>query len=136
MSDVDKVQEILKAHIFEMYHNNYPYDWFNRVVGWTPMLDGTLRIEIELMVLSEHDVGVVLGKESRDIKKLWLNSKSDIERLYQRPVKLVIKIKTMKKEMRRDVKSNRKIEMEHPRFIRTEEMSKKTLRLADSTDNN
>ena len=65
MSDVAMAEEVVREQIFNWVHDELPYRWLLRTVGWTPFLDGSLRIDMDILVMTGDHIGIVLGKESK-----------------------------------------------------------------------
>mmetsp|Transcript_17642 Transcript_17642/g.17608 ORF Transcript_17642/g.17608 Transcript_17642/m.17608 type:complete len:143 (+) Transcript_17642:875-1303(+) len=131
LSDIDKVNQLFRTEMLDMYHDRLPYIWYTRVVGWTPYLDGTLRIDTELMVHSNIQVGMAVGKAARCIKKLHFNVKCRLEKLYQRPICLTIKVKKMKESVSWAIRHNREVNLLHPKLQISDEISKKTIKFLE-----
>ena len=129
LSDVEKVEQIIREELLNWYHEELPYSWKLRTVGWTPYLDGTLRIDTEVLVHSQIQIGIFLGKQSRTVKKVCESAKAKIIQLYQRPVKLVLKAKLAKDHLTKEVERNQNLKVSHPRLESITQFPKETLNL-------
>lgn len=101
--DIQRVEDIVRCHLLDQYHDELPYIWMVRCAGWTPLLDGTLRIDVDIFVHSEIQKGILIGRESKCIKKLWVETQADLVKLFRRPIQLVFKGKLMKEFTSKEV---------------------------------
>jgi len=115
-ADIEKVEDAVRCHLFDLYHDELPYSWMVRTVGWTPHLDGTLRIDVDIYVHTEVQKGILIGKQSKAISKLWQEVQADLVKLYMRPIQLVIRGKLMKEFTSKEV--NRGVDMSSYRNTR------------------
>jgi len=93
--------------LLEDFDEELPYKWKVRVVGWTPYLNGTLRIDAEVLVLTQVQQGMVIGRNGRSIKKLIHKSTKILEDLYRRPIDLRFQPSLMDKSIRKAVKKGK-----------------------------
>jgi GTPase Era involved in 16S rRNA processing len=103
-SDIEKTEDIVRCHLLDLYHDELPYEWQVQTVGWTPYLDGTLRIDVDIYVHTEVHKGILIGRQSKCIKQLWLQAQTDLVKLYRRPIKLVLRGKLMKEFISKEVR--------------------------------
>lgn len=117
LSDIEQAQGIVKQQLFEVFHDELPYEWVPRVIGWTPFLSGTLRVDMEVLVKNSIQRGIFIGRESRNIKKIAGNAEYDLLKLYKRPVKLVLHVRIMKEVLRKTLQRDPQSAITHPRLI-------------------
>jgi len=93
LADIEYVEEILREYLLDRYHDELPYSIVTRTVGWTPYLDGTLRIDQDLYVKSDAQKAILLGKEGRGIERLQVEVQHQLSQAYNRPIQFNPKIK-------------------------------------------
>lgn len=69
-SEVDKAEEAMKQAIFEKFFEELPYQIGIKVTGWTPKLNGELRVDIALDVKNKVQIGMILGEKGRILKEV------------------------------------------------------------------
>jgi GTPase Era involved in 16S rRNA processing len=60
----------MKQAVFEMYFKELPYQMGIKVTGWTPKINGELRIDFNLDVRNDIQVAMVLGPKGRILHEL------------------------------------------------------------------
>lgn len=131
-SDVSIAEDIVREQVLAWIHDELPYRWAYRTIGWTPFLDGSLRIEMDILVMSHIHIGILLGKESKNIKKIWFESQNILSKMYNRKVNLVLKAKLMKSEIKRAVHKGKTVEITHPHLAHTETIAPESLKEIES----
>ena len=134
-SDIEIAENVVRERIFYWIHDELPYRWLLRTIGWTPYLDGTLRIDMDVLVLTKVHVGIFLGKESKVIKKIWSESQSILSKIYNRKIQLNLKAKLMKDDIKTQVKRGKEIQMTHPRLPHQEQLPVHTMNKISSENN-
>ena len=93
LADIEFVEEILREYLLDRYHDELPYSIVTRTIGWTPYLDGTLRIDQDIFVKSEAQKAILLGKEGRGIERLQGEVQYQLSQAYKRPIQFNPKVK-------------------------------------------
>lgn len=88
--------EITREKIFRMLYAELPYDTDVEPVSCVEMADGVIEIRQTIVVRNEALKKIVVGKKGKVIDIMVEKASIDLERTWQRPVKLVISVKTRK----------------------------------------
>ena len=134
LSDCDVATDIVREQVLHHIHDELPYRWIYRVVGWTPHLDGTLRIDVDIQVKTDIHKGILTGREGMVIKKIIHAAESTLSNYYQRKIRLVIRASIMGDEERKASYKGRMVKLAPPHSVENVELSEdkmKDLRLLD-----
>ncbi|KAI8988868.1 GTP-binding protein Era [Pilobolus umbonatus] len=96
MSDLKHVEEAIRIEFFKRLHQYIPYMLKQENVGWTVLRDGTLRIDQNVYVERDSQHKIVVGTNGRVINAVVENATAHLSSIFNRPVKLFIKVKTKK----------------------------------------
>jgi GTPase len=133
LSDIEMAEDIVREQLLNWIHDELPYRWVVRTLGWTPYLDGTLRIDIDILVMTNIHIGILIGKEGRVIKQIFNASHAALSKLYQRKIELHLTPKLMKTEAKKASIKGLEIEIKHPRLPTQEQFPMDTLqKISDS----
>lgn len=124
-SEVEKAEEAMKQAIFEKFFEELPYQIGIKVTGWTPKLNGELRVDIELDVKNKVQVGMVLGEKGRILKEVRERACQILVEKIQRPVALTVEVKQRRNriEHQNQFDSFERVAREKPKSL--EEMRKR-----------
>lgn len=128
MPDIEIAADVVREQVMNMIHDELPYRWVYATSGWTPYLDGSLRIDVSVLVKSSIHKGILIGKDSKVIKKIAQNSEIILSNLYKRKVVLVIEAKIMDKEIRKASYKGMHVTVPHPRLPAEERVSNEHLK--------
>lgn len=133
MSDMEKAETIVRNELFEYFHDELPYRWIVRTVSWTPYLDGTLRIDIDILVEHEHQKAILIGRDAKCIKIVHNHAQNNLVKLYRRPIQLNIRARLMKEWVKGVVRRNETLQTTlHPRFNETIEVPERIRKLLEA----
>lgn len=91
-SPVEWAEEALKQALMEKYFQELPYQTGIKVVSWVPKLSGEIRIDYQLDVRNDIQVGMLLGEGGRILKETRLRAAQILVRNIQRPVTMTITV--------------------------------------------
>lgn len=94
MSDIQRVEDIIRAQLFERLYGNLPYTLTQENVGWTESAKGVLRIDQNIYVEHDSQQKIVKGSQGKVINNVLASAREQIEKALKRPVKLFLQIKT------------------------------------------
>ena len=57
--------------MFKRYNQEIPYEAKLRVLGWTPYLDGTLRIDVDILVKNKNIRRIIYGTRGMAIGNVY-----------------------------------------------------------------
>ncbi|KAI7899428.1 GTP-binding protein Era [Cokeromyces recurvatus] len=96
MSDLKRVEEIIRIELFKRLHQYLPYMLKQENAGWTVLKDGTLRIDQHVYVERDSQQKIVIGQNGRIIDTVIEKARKQISQAFNRPIKLFIQVKTRK----------------------------------------
>jgi GTP-binding protein Era len=96
MADLKRVEEVIRIEFFKRLHQYIPYMLKQENVGWTELKDGTLRIDQNVYVERDSQHKIVVGTNGRVINAVVEKATEHIAKVFKRPVKLFIQVKTKK----------------------------------------
>jgi GTPase Era involved in 16S rRNA processing len=79
--------------LFERLHAELPYGLALRHVSWTDFRDGSARIEQVLVVPTDAQRKIVIGRGGAAIGQLGISARKTLERLFGRRVHLILRVK-------------------------------------------
>lgn len=120
LTDLEIATELVREQVLHHIHDELPYRWIYRVVGWTPFLNGTLRIDIDILVKTKIHIGILIGRESRVIKKIIHVCESWLSNYYQRKVVVYITGKIMDDDVRKATYKGNFVQMAPPHSLEQE----------------
>lgn len=136
LSDMEKAENIIRNELFEYFHDELPYTWIVRTVSWTPYLDGTLRIDIDILVEHEKQKGILIGREAKCIKIIHNHAQNNLVKLYKRPIQLFIRARLMKDWVKGAIRRNETLQTTiHPRFNEAIDVPERIKKLITVTPN-
>jgi GTPase Era involved in 16S rRNA processing len=94
MSDIKRVEDIIRAEFFQRLYGNLPYVLTQENVGWTELPNGTLRIDQHILVEHDSQQKIVKGSQGKVINSVIKSAREQIEKALKRPIKLFLQIKT------------------------------------------
>ncbi|KAG2180115.1 hypothetical protein INT43_003903 [Umbelopsis isabellina] len=94
MSDIQRVEDIIRAEFFQRLYGNLPYTLTQENVGWSEVAKGTLRIDQNIYVEHDSQQKIVKGSQGKVINNVLASAREQIEKALKRPVKLFLQIKT------------------------------------------
>eukprot|EP01132_Coremiostelium_polycephalum_P003107 gene3107-3885_t len=95
-TDVFRASEIIKEQIYEHLRQEMPYKVVQKTYGWTELPNGDLRIDHDLYVTKKSYKSSLLGAEGKTIKKIYWESRMQLEKIFNRKVHLFIDVKLKK----------------------------------------
>lgn len=94
MSDIKRVEDIIRAEYFQRLYGNLPYVLTQENAGWTELPNGMLRIDQHILVEHDSQQKIVKGAEGKVINSVVKSAREQIEKALKRPIKLFLQIKT------------------------------------------
>ncbi|GAB5587659.1 hypothetical protein Unana1_02559 [Umbelopsis nana] len=94
MSDIKRVEDIIRAEFFQRLYGNLPYVLTQENVGWSELPNGTLRIDQHILVEHDSQQKIVKGSQGKVINSVIKSAREQIEKALKRPIKLFLQIKT------------------------------------------
>ena len=91
-SPVEWAEEALKQALMEKYFQEIPYQTGVKVIAWVPKLSGEIRIDYQLDVRNDIQVGMLLGERGRILKETRMRATEILVKNIQRPVTMTINI--------------------------------------------
>jgi len=95
-SPLELCHELVREKIFKYMNQEIPYSVVIDTIGWTELIDGTLRIDQILIVQKQTHMKLLIGKGGRSIQTIKEESKQDLQVAFNRPVILSFEIKVSK----------------------------------------
>ena len=96
------VAEIIREKIFELFREEIPYATQVNVVTFEERTEGKDFIDAEIVIESESQKPILIGKKGAGIKQIGSLARPDIEAFLGRPVFLQLHVKVRKDWRRRD----------------------------------
>ena len=82
-----------RAAMFERLHAELPDDVALRHVSWTDFKDGSARIEQVLVVASDAQRRIVVGRNGATVGQMGIAARKSLEKLFGRRVHLILRVK-------------------------------------------
>ncbi|KAM9988170.1 hypothetical protein ACTFIZ_003543 [Dictyostelium cf. discoideum] len=95
-SDFFRAEEIIKEKLYSKLRYEIPYSVVQSTIGWTNFKNGDLRIDHDFIVTKSSHKAFILGKNGQTIKSIYLESKKDLEKIFNRRVHLFLSVKQKK----------------------------------------
>lgn len=96
------VSEIIREKIFELYREEIPYATQVNVVAFEERPDGKDFIDAEIVIESDSQKPIIIGKKGAGIKRIGSMARPDIEAFLDRPIFLQLHVKVRKDWRRKD----------------------------------
>lgn len=96
------VSEIIREKIFEQFREEIPYATQVNIVQFEERPDGKDFIDAEIVLESDSQKPIVIGKRGEGIKRIGVVAREDIEAFLGRPVFLQLHVKVRKDWRRKD----------------------------------
>jgi GTP-binding protein Era len=93
VSELERVVEIIREEIFMNLHQEIPYRLVQQNCGWTQHDDGSLRIDQDLIVRSESQKGIVIGKEGSVLREISTRSRLKLEAMLGKRIHLMLRVR-------------------------------------------
>ncbi|OMJ66388.1 hypothetical protein SteCoe_36780 [Stentor coeruleus] len=132
LPDIEIAADVVREQVMNRIHEELPYRWIYTVYGWTPYLDGSLRIDVNILVKSNIHKGILIGKDAMVIKKIAYESEIILSNIYKRRVVLVIDVKIMDKDIRKASYKGLHVTVPHPRLPKEDTISGEQLKRLDT----
>lgn len=87
--------EITRKKIFELVHEELPYQIFVKHEKWSEFKNGTVKVEQLIIVANKRHKAVLLGKGGRNIKLISMSSRKDIKDFLGKEVHLFLRVKVI-----------------------------------------
>lgn len=79
--------------MFERLHAELPYGVALRHVSWTDFRDGSVRIEQALVVATDAQRRIVIGRNGATVGQMGIAARKALEKLFGRRVHLILRVK-------------------------------------------
>ncbi|ORX94902.1 GTP-binding protein Era [Basidiobolus meristosporus CBS 931.73] len=96
MSDLKRVEELIRAEFFSRLHSYLPYTIRQENVGWTNIPSGALRIDQNIFVDKPSQEKIIVGAQGKIIKEVTTAATARIARILRRPIHLYLRVRTKK----------------------------------------
>ncbi|EIE23555.1 GTP-binding protein Era [Coccomyxa subellipsoidea C-169] len=93
----DIAREVLKEKVFRRLYKEIPYEVQIEDVSFKMLMDGSLRIEKNLMVRSDQVRRIVVGKKGAAIGEIGASARKELEIMLKKRVHLMLYVKITKK---------------------------------------
>ncbi|EFA80805.1 hypothetical protein PPL_06392 [Heterostelium album PN500] len=97
-TDIFRASEIVKEKIYEKMRLEIPYQVTQNTIGWTTFTNGDLRIDQDLIVKKDSHKSAILGRNGQTIKAIYLESRKELEKVFNRRIHLFLTVKVKKSE--------------------------------------
>ena len=87
--------EITRKKIFELVHDELPYQIFVKPEKWKILSNGSIKIEQLIFVSNDRHKAVLLGSEGKNIKSISISSRKEIENFLNKKVHLFLRVKVL-----------------------------------------
>ncbi|KAF2071091.1 hypothetical protein CYY_007595 [Polysphondylium violaceum] len=95
-TDIFRASEVIKEKLYGKLRLELPYHVVQNTIGWTPFKDGSLRIDHEFIVPKDSHKSIILGHQGKVIKSIYLESKKELEKIFNTKVHLFLTVKCKK----------------------------------------
>jgi GTP-binding protein Era len=95
-SPIELCHELVREKVFKHTNMEIPYLVVIDTIGWTELLDGSLRIDQNLIVLKKSHLKILIGKGGKTIQSIKEEAAFDIQMALGRPVILTFEMKVSK----------------------------------------
>jgi GTP-binding protein Era len=128
LPDAETASEVVREQVMNYVHDELPYRWIYRTVGWTPFLDGSLFIEVDVQVKTDVHKGILIGRGGMVIKKICHAAENWLSHFFQRKVRLQITPKIMGEKERKATYKGFFVQMTPPHTQERNELSKEQMK--------
>ena len=87
--------EITRKKIFELVHEELPYQIYVKHEKWSEFKNGTVKVEQLVIVANKRHKAVLLGKGGRNIKSISMLSRREIKDFLGKEVHLFLRVKVI-----------------------------------------
>eukprot|EP01104_Vermistella_antarctica_P021013 TRINITY_DN9268_c0_g1_i2.p1 TRINITY_DN9268_c0_g1~~TRINITY_DN9268_c0_g1_i2.p1 ORF type:complete len:427 (-),score=75.42 TRINITY_DN9268_c0_g1_i2:20-1300(-) len=94
---LEQVNEIVREKIYQRYNLEVPYVTEVRNIGWTTLIGGCIRIDVQILTTSVPHQKIVVGREGEGLRFLKEKATKDIQALLKQEVMLVLQVKSKSK---------------------------------------
>jgi GTP-binding protein Era len=95
-SPIELCHELVREKIFKHTNMEIPYLVVIDTIGWTELLDGSLRIDQNIIVLKKSHLKILIGKGGKTIQSIKEEAAFDMQMALGRPVILTFEMKVSK----------------------------------------
>jgi GTPase Era involved in 16S rRNA processing len=92
-SELARVTEIIREEVFMNLHQEIPYRLKQQNTGWTEFDDGALRIDQDLVVESNSQKGIVIGKGGGVLREISMRARIKLEAVFGKRVHLMLRVR-------------------------------------------
>ena len=85
--------EITRERIYDLLHDELPYQITVETTSFKELKDGSARIEQTIFVARETQRKIVVGDNARMVRQLSMEARKEIARVLERPVHLFLHVK-------------------------------------------
>jgi len=96
MSDIPMrllAAEVTREKIFDLLHDEVPYQTTVETDSWKALKDGSVRVEQTIFVARDSQKKIMLGKAGQTIKKISSQSRAELSSMIEQPVHLFLFVK-------------------------------------------
>lgn len=92
-SKVQQVEHIIRSLLLSWFNKDLPYKVQQNLIGWNTKLDGSIELEVDLLVGNETEVKIICGVRARTVRHLRENASKLLSKLWGVPVFVHIHVK-------------------------------------------
>ncbi|KAI9228065.1 MAG: P-loop containing nucleoside triphosphate hydrolase protein [Piptocephalis tieghemiana] len=89
---VERVEEQVRSELFQRLHSYLPYTLRLKTVGWSPQEDGTLWVDLHILVNRQPQRRIVVGSGGSVIQDVRRASEKALTKIFQRHVRLYLRV--------------------------------------------
>jgi GTP-binding protein Era len=105
--------EITREKIYDLLHDELPYQMTVETTSWKSLRDGSVRVEQTIFVERDSQKSIVLGKGGQTVKKISSASRAELAGIIEQPVHLFLFVK-VREGWDRDPERYREMGLEFP----------------------
>ena len=96
--DASFIEEIVREKVLNNIHDEVPYNLKYRTDKIIKNKDKSYRVDLSIIFSKSSHKPIILGKEGKNIKKISISARLDLEKIYRAKFHLFLYLKTMKKK--------------------------------------
>ena len=92
------IEEIVREKVLNNIHDEIPYNLRFKTESITKNKDKSYRVDLSIFFNKSSHKPIILGKEGKNIKKISVSARLDLEKIYKEKFHLFLYLKAIKKD--------------------------------------